>query len=46
LLLVSTGNIRNAELEQLFGTHLPALVREFQSNSFVELDRTGLIVRG
>jgi predicted nuclease of predicted toxin-antitoxin system len=46
LLLVSTGNITNAELERLLVPLIPDLVREFQTHSFLELGRTGLIVRG
>lgn len=46
LLLVSTGNITNGLLEQLFTPLIPDLVREFTSNDFLELGRTGLIVRG
>jgi len=43
LLLVSTGNISNQELEVPL---IPDLVREFQVNSFLELGRAGIIVRG
>ena len=46
LLLVSTGNISNRDLERLLVPLIPDLVREFQSNSFLELDRSGLTVRG
>lgn len=46
LLLVSTGNISNRDLEQLLVPLIPDVVRELQSNSFLELDRTGLNVRG
>lgn len=46
LLLVSTGNISNRELEGLVVPLLPDLVREFQANSFLELGRAGIIVRG
>src|SRR4051794_9388767 len=44
--LVSTGNISNWELEQLVVPLIPDLVREFQANSFLELGRIGIIVRG
>jgi predicted nuclease of predicted toxin-antitoxin system len=46
LLLISTGNISNQELEALMLPLLPILVREFQTQSFLELGRTGLVVRG
>jgi predicted nuclease of predicted toxin-antitoxin system len=46
LLLISTGTITNRELEQLVVPLIPDLVREFQTNSFLELGRSGIIVRG
>ena len=46
LLLISTGNISNRELETLMVPLLPDIVREFQANSFLELGRAGLVVRG
>ena len=46
LLLVSTGNISNQELERLFVPEIPAIVSEFRSHSFLEVDRAGLIARG
>jgi predicted nuclease of predicted toxin-antitoxin system len=46
LLLVSTGNLSNAELEALMVPLIPSTVHEFQTNSFLELGRTGLVVRG
>lgn len=46
LLLISTGNISNRELEQLLVALVPDIVREFQVHSFLELGRTGIIVRG
>jgi predicted nuclease of predicted toxin-antitoxin system len=46
LLLVSTGNLSNAELEALMVPLIPSIVHEFQTNSFLELGRAGLIVRG
>lgn len=45
LLLVSTGNITNRELEVLFRAHLSDIVNAFGSATFVELDRNGLTVR-
>jgi predicted nuclease of predicted toxin-antitoxin system len=46
LLLVSTGNIKNQELEQLMAPLIPTIVLEFQSHAFLELGRSGIIVRG
>lgn len=46
LLLVSTGNISSRELESLLLPLITDLVREFQTSSFLELDRSGLTVRG
>jgi predicted nuclease of predicted toxin-antitoxin system len=46
LLLVSTGNISNQELELLMVPLIPDIMREFQSCRFIELTRTGLILRG
>lgn len=44
LLLISTGNISNADLEALFLPNLPAIVTAFQSGSLIELTRTALII--
>jgi predicted nuclease of predicted toxin-antitoxin system len=46
LLLISTGNIGNQELERLVVLFLEDMVREFQDHSFLELGRHGVIVRG
>lgn len=46
LLLISTGNISNRELEQLVVPLIPDLLREFQAHSFLELGQAGIIVRG
>jgi predicted nuclease of predicted toxin-antitoxin system len=46
LLLVSTGNISNRDLETLVTPLIPDIVREFGSHSFLELGRAGIIVRG
>lgn len=46
LLLVSTGNITNRELEQLVTPLVTAIVAELQGHSFLELGREGLITRG
>jgi predicted nuclease of predicted toxin-antitoxin system len=46
LLLVSTGNISNRDLEALMVPLIPDIVREFQTYSFLELGRGGIVVRG
>lgn len=46
LLLISTGNISNKDLEALMVPLIPSLVQEFQLHSFLELGRGGLVVRG
>jgi predicted nuclease of predicted toxin-antitoxin system len=45
LLLISTGNISNRELEGLMVPLLPNIMQEFQSHSFLELGRSGIDVR-
>jgi predicted nuclease of predicted toxin-antitoxin system len=44
LLLISTGNITNNDLIQLFLPRLHTIVESFQSSSFVELSRNDLII--
>ena len=44
LLLISTGNIPNDELWQLFAANLSALESAFAQHDFVELSRTTLTV--
>lgn len=44
LLVVSTGNITNADLEALFIRAIPAIVEAFQTHHYVELTRTALII--
>ncbi len=44
LLLVSTGNITNNELERLFQTHLSKIADAFESYMFIELDQSGMSV--
>lgn len=46
LLLISTGNISNRELEALMVPLIPDIIREFQAHSFLELGRAGIVVRG
>ncbi|MBW4538864.1 MAG: DUF5615 family PIN-like protein [Myxacorys chilensis ATA2-1-KO14] len=44
LLLVTTGNIRNSELETLFGNHLTQVIELFEQYNYLELSRDALIV--
>jgi hypothetical protein len=44
--MISTGNISNQHLETLMVPLIPDIVREFQTHAFLELGRTGLVVRG
>jgi predicted nuclease of predicted toxin-antitoxin system len=46
LLLISTGNISNRDLESLMVPLIPDIVREFGSHSFLELGRSGIVIRG
>ncbi len=46
LLLISTGNLGNPALEALIRPLIPDLVTEFATHSFLELDPTGIVVRG
>lgn len=46
LLLISTGNLSNRELEALFLRALPDLTKAFETNSFIEVGRSGVITRG
>src|SRR5262249_57731570 len=46
LLLISTGNISNRELEALMVPLISTIVQEFQTHCFLELGRAGLVVRG
>jgi predicted nuclease of predicted toxin-antitoxin system len=46
LLLISTGNISNRDLEALVVPLIPDIVREFGAHSFLELGRTGITIRG
>lgn len=43
LLLVSTGNITNADLEVLFGANFEKIVVGFGTFDFIELNRTSVI---
>jgi len=44
LLLISTGNISNADLQGLLRGSLPAIERAFAAHRYVELGRTSLLV--
>lgn len=44
LLLISTGNISNRELDSLFALQLDTLVALFEVHSFVELSRTAIVI--
>ena len=46
LLLISTGNISNRDLEALLVPLIRDIVREFRAHSFLELGRAGIVVRG
>ncbi len=46
LLLISTGNISNQELERLLLSLLPEITREFQAHAFLEIGRGGITIRG
>jgi predicted nuclease of predicted toxin-antitoxin system len=43
LLLVSTGNIRNTEMEALFLANIEKIVEGFAMFDFIELDRKAVI---
>jgi predicted nuclease of predicted toxin-antitoxin system len=44
LLLVTTGNIKNSELEVIFTNYLSTLVDLFQHHSYIEMSRDAIIV--
>ena len=44
LLLISTGNITNPELERILVPNFRAIVAAFEVASFVEISRAGVIV--
>ncbi|MCX6963321.1 MAG: hypothetical protein NTZ08_12885, partial [Verrucomicrobia bacterium] len=46
ILIVSTGNIPNTELLDLFKKHLSIIKNAFQDGSYVELSRSYLVVHG
>ncbi|WP_338085903.1 DUF5615 family PIN-like protein [Gloeocapsopsis dulcis] len=44
LLLVTTGNIKNTDLEALFLANLKSLVQLFHQYSYIEMNRDHLII--
>jgi predicted nuclease of predicted toxin-antitoxin system len=44
LLLISTGNIRNAELDALLSANFATIESLFADHDFIEINRTALIV--
>jgi predicted nuclease of predicted toxin-antitoxin system len=42
LLLISTGNIKNSELEELFFRNLEAMIAGFALYDFIEIDRIAI----
>ena len=44
LLLVSTGNIKNSELEEIFKNNLSTLANLLQNNNYIEINREEIIV--
>jgi predicted nuclease of predicted toxin-antitoxin system len=46
LLLISTGNISNRDLEALVVPLILDILREFQTHAFLELGPAGMVVRG
>jgi predicted nuclease of predicted toxin-antitoxin system len=44
LLLIGTGNIKNSELEQLIAENLQQLVELLNAHSYIELNRSGIVV--
>ena len=45
LLILTTGNITNVELEVLFLNNLPQLAELFQQHSLIEMSRDAIVVR-
>ena len=46
LLLIATGNIGNQDLERLIVPLIGTIVSDFQTHSFLELNRSGVTIRG
>jgi predicted nuclease of predicted toxin-antitoxin system len=43
LLLVTTGNLKNSELEAMFAEYLPQIIERLNQYSYVEINQTSLI---
>lgn len=46
LMLVTTGNISNRDLESLVSPLIPRIVADFQEHSFLEIGQSGITIRG
>jgi predicted nuclease of predicted toxin-antitoxin system len=46
LLLISTGNISNKSLLELFDRHIEAIVSALNESNLVELNEEGLVIHG
>jgi predicted nuclease of predicted toxin-antitoxin system len=46
LLLISTGNITNSDLEAIFVPLIPDIIKEFSTHSFLEVGKSGIFIRG
>ena len=44
LLLITTGNIKDSELETLFSANFQSLVELFKQHSYIEMSRDAIIV--
>ncbi len=44
LLLISTGNISNIELENVIRTNLDKIAKAFETNHFVEVGRDSMVI--
>jgi predicted nuclease of predicted toxin-antitoxin system len=44
LLLITTGNIKNSDLESLFANHLEQLTELFESYSYIELSFSKIVI--
>ncbi|MGH1392927.1 MAG: DUF5615 family PIN-like protein [Trichormus sp.] len=44
LLLITTGNINNSELENLFTSNISSIFELFQQHSYIEMSREAVIV--
>ncbi|NES24849.1 MAG: hypothetical protein F6K41_39560 [Symploca sp. SIO3E6] len=44
LLLVTTGNIRNTELEAIFSRNIQTLVNLFEHHDYIEMSRDAIII--